>query len=221
MGAFVRRENRFLVTVECEGRLIKAHLPNSGRLEEVLVPGYRAFLVRKDGGHRKTEYDLTLMEAGRVLVSVDARLPPLLFEESLVRGDMPPFAGYEVTRKEVPWGEGRLDLLLHGPGGPCLVETKSVTLVREEVALFPDGLTERGRRHLETLAQAVKMGTRSAIVFVVQRPDVVALSPNDAADPAFARALREAVKGGVEAYACLCRVTLEEILIERLIPVRL
>jgi hypothetical protein len=38
-GVFVRRENRFRVQVDMGQGLIAAHLPNSGRLGELLVPG--------------------------------------------------------------------------------------------------------------------------------------------------------------------------------------
>ena len=42
---FIERRNRFLVLVEVNGGLEGAHLPNSGRLEELLIPGRKA-LVR-------------------------------------------------------------------------------------------------------------------------------------------------------------------------------
>jgi len=43
-GCFLARDNRFQVTVEVGGRKVGAHLPNSGRLGE-LLPGRRVFLV--------------------------------------------------------------------------------------------------------------------------------------------------------------------------------
>ena len=64
-------------------------------------------------------------------------------------------------------------------------------------------------------------GHRASVIFVVQREDAEAMTPNDAADPQFGAALRKAAKQGVEAYAYRCHVTTEQIRIADEIPVRL
>ena len=97
------------------------------------------------------------------------------------------------------------DLLFDGPGGACYVEAKSVNLVEDGVALFPDAPTTRGVRHLDELIRAVGEGSAAAIVFVVQRDDARSLRPHPTADPAFADALRRAVSRGVRALALACR----------------
>jgi DNA-binding sugar fermentation-stimulating protein len=38
-ASFVHRDNRFRVTVELDGQLTAAHLPNSGRLGELMTFG--------------------------------------------------------------------------------------------------------------------------------------------------------------------------------------
>ena len=119
------------------------------------------------------------------------------------------------------YGESRLDLLLSGGRGLCYVEAKSVTLVEDGVGLFPDAPTERGRRHVETLAQAVREGHRGAVVFVIQREDASSFAPNDTADPDFGRALRKALAQGIEAYAYRCTVTKEEVRLSSAVPVHL
>ena len=101
------------------------------------------------------------------------------------------------------------------------LEVKSVTLVEEGVARFPDAPTLRGREHLEELMAVVQGGQRGAIAFVIQRPDALAFSPHHRADPAFAQALGRAKVRGVGVYAFTCQVGLREIAIEREIPVRL
>jgi hypothetical protein len=85
------------------------------------------------------------------MVSVDARRPNPLLHEALLAGRLPPFAGYRTIRREVCLGESRLDFLLEDQERRCWIETKSVTLVENGVALFPDALTVRGRRHLAAL----------------------------------------------------------------------
>ena len=89
------------------------------------------------------------------------------------------------------------------------------------VALFPDAPTERGAKHVRSLAQAVRAGHRAAIVFVVQRDDSQTFAPHDEADPEFGVALRQGVAAGVEVFAYGCRVTGRDITLDRSLPIRL
>jgi sugar fermentation stimulation protein A len=206
-GVFLARDNRFRVTVEVDGSSVWAHLPNSGRLAELLIPGRRVVLVRREGRKRLTRFDLAMVETPPVWVSVDARLPNDLFEEALRMGRVPAFAGYSSVRREVTFGQSRLDFLLEEHGRrPCLVEIKSVTLVIDDLGFFPDAVTERGRRHLAELSEATKQGYRTAVVFVIQRNDAQGLRPHDESDAAFGKALRQAHSLGVEVHAFACRV---------------
>ena len=82
-GTFIRRDNRFRATVEVRGQQVWAHVPNSGRLEELLVPGRPVLLCEEDLSHRKTKYDLALVKLGQALVSIDARLPNKLVREAI------------------------------------------------------------------------------------------------------------------------------------------
>jgi sugar fermentation stimulation protein A len=247
MGHFVRRLNRFAALVSLGGVETEVHVANSGRMRELLVPGAECYLTPQDAPHRKTGYDLTLvaLQAStghafrepraaylsperKTLVAADTRLPNAVVWEAWERGRLPGFEGYGAGRREVTFEDSRFDLLLEGPPGRCLIEVKSVTLVlrgeglvKGGVGLFPDGPTERGRRHVETLARALGHGYRTAVLFVVQRDDAAACAPNDATDPAFGAALRAAVSAGVEARAFTCRVTPREVRLLDPVPVRL
>ena len=220
-ATFLERANRFTCWVEREGRWEMAHLANSGRLRELLVPGAPVLLKGGAGPHRKTKSDLLLVVHGRHLVSVDARLPGDLVDEALRQEALAPFRGYHGVRREVRFEASRLDFLLDGESGACFLEVKSVTLVREGRALFPDAPTLRGCRHLEALMKAKGEGYAAAVVFVVQREDGRAFSPNDGTDPDFGAALREAREWGVGVYAYGCRVSRDEIGISRELPVQL
>ena len=218
---FIKRLNRFAALVDLDGVETLIHVANSGRMHELLVQGYRVFLKPVAGDHRKTAYDLALVDLGLFLCSADARLPPVLVQEAWQKGSLPQFADYETLQREVRLGESRIDLMLSESYRLCYVETKSVTLVEEEVGLFPDAPTERGRKHLLSLIKALDTGHRAAVIFVVQREDVVAFSPNDAADPQFGLALRQAVAEGVGAYAYRCKVSKRAIRLDQELPVRL
>lgn len=207
----VKRVNRFAVQILVNGRRDIAHLPNSGRLQELLQPGTMAYLVPQLAPSRKTTFDLLLVRIGKVLISADARLPNRLVAEALEEGRLPPFHQYKAFTPEVRYHDCRYDFLLEGSRGRCLLEVKSVTLVEEDVALFPDAPTERGRRHLETLIRARREGLRGAVVFVIQRPDAKIFRPHDEADPVFGEVLRQASVGGISIHAYRCRVSLKEI----------
>ena len=221
-ATFVSRPNRFVAITICEGRETVAHVANSGRLAELLHPDNPVYLAPASvGRNRKTAYDLSLVEVDGVLVSADARLPNTLVHEAITGGRLPQFVAYTDVRREVVFGDSRLDLLLTGGDGSCYMEMKSVTLVTGGTGLFPDSPTERGRKHLRSLLAAVRAGHRGVVVFVVQRPDAEALAPNERADPAFCDTLRGVTAAGVEAYAYRCAVTLAEIEIADELPLKL
>ncbi len=220
-GRFNVRVNRFLALADVDGREVRVHVPNSGRMQELLVPGYRVLIRPRPEPHRKTGFDLALVDLGFTLTSADARLPNALVAEAWAQGRLPQFQGYPYIRREVTFGESRLDLLLEGPAGLCYVETKSVTLVVDGVGLFPDAPTARGAKHVQSLVRAVQAGHRAAVVFVVQRDDSEAFAPNDTADPEFGVALRRGLEAGVEAFAYDCRVTEEAVTLCRSLPIHL
>ncbi len=221
-GRYLTRDNRFRVTVDVGGREVWAHLPNSGRLGELLVPGRRAILVERLAAGRKTGYDLSLVEHRGRWVSVDARLPNDLVEEALVAGRLEPLSGYSAVRREVTHGRSRFDFMLEAAERPsCLLEVKSITLVVDGLGCFPDAITQRGRRHVTELAEAVATGYRAAVLFCVQRDDAQGVRPHDESDPDFAQALRDAAKQGVEVYAYACRVVPGMVEIAQCLPVHL
>jgi sugar fermentation stimulation protein A len=220
-GVFIERLNRFAALVDINGKQEMIHVANSGRMRELFVPGYRVLLKYRPGGHRKTKYDLALVDIGAGLASADARLPNALVREALDAGRLPQFAAYPQVRPESTFGESRLDFLLEGPEGKYYVETKSVTLVVDGVGLFPDAPTSRGVKHLKSLEQALAEGHRAAAIFVIQRGDAQSFSTSDDSDPEFAVALRHAMAAGVETFAYKCRVTERLVELAEQLPIRL
>ncbi|MGQ9683796.1 MAG: DNA/RNA nuclease SfsA [Anaerolineae bacterium] len=218
-GVFLRRRNRFAAEVEVAGQAALAHVPNSGRMAELLVPGAGVLLAPRRGP-RRTPYDLLLVHHRGRLVGVDARLPPVLVAEAILSGNVPPFGPVECVQREVRLGTSRIDLLLTGSQGPCYVEAKSVNLVEQGVALFPDAPTTRGVRHLLALAGAAAAGLRAAVVFVIQRDDAAALRPHVEADWLFAETLR-GVASVVQVLAYRCHVSRAEVSLAERVPVEI
>lgn len=189
-AVFVSRPNRFVVVAEGpDGSVVEAHMPNPGRLRELLLPGARLLLAPPPAeapGRRPTV--VAVMRGKRpVLLHTqwNNRVARWLLDRRLVPG----WEDQEVVRAEVPVGGSRFDFLLRGPGGEMLVEVKSCTLFGGNCAMFPDAVTERGRRHLEELAEHARAGHRCAVLFLVHDADLAWFSPDYHTDPAFSETL--------------------------------
>ncbi len=207
---FLVRENRFAAKVILDGGQERVHVPNTGRMRELLLPGAVVLLLGSDNPDRRTRYDLVLVETPDVSVSVDSRVPNAIISEALAAGAIPEFTDYDNVRPEYTWGGSRFDFLLESDDGKAVVEVKGCTLVKDDgLALFPDAPTERGARHVRELARATKEGFDTYVVVVVQRSDGRVFAPNDRTDRAFGDALREAQEAGVGVMALGTRVTRE------------
>lgn len=209
LGRFLVRENRFAALVELESGVVRVHVPTTSRMRELLLPGAVVWVAACAHPGRVTGHTLLMVQHGEVLVSIDSGAPNRLLDAALRAGQLAEFAGWPTVRREVWRGESRLDFLLTRGEERCWIEAKSVTLVRDGIALFPDAPTARGARHLGELAEARAAGDRAAAVFIIQRNDAHRFAPNQPLDPAFAAALAHAVACGVEVYAYTCRVAPE------------
>lgn len=218
---FLSRPNRFTCLVRLPNQYdpVSAHLPDPGRLRELLLPGARLWLEPKAGSHRKTPYQVWLVESGGTLVSLNTRLPNLLVQEALAQGSLPEFARYSSWQRERQVGHSRLDFYLEKLQEKCWVEVKSVTLVENGRGLFPDAPTDRGRRHVEELIRLRQAGARAVVLFLAQRNDAHSVSANERTDPRFAAALHAARRSGVEVIAYSCDITPLRAVLGRPIPV--
>lgn len=221
-GKFISRENRFAALVRIDGDREWVHVPNSGRMRELLVPGADVLLHEASSTARQTAYDLVAVETADVMVSVDSRVPNTVITEGLASGTIPGMGTYGEFKREHTWGSSRFDFLLKGPEGEALVEVKGCTLVEGDgLALFPDAPTQRGARHVRELARAVDAGIEAHVVVVVQRADGRVFAPNDRTDPAFGDALRDASASGVHILALATEVTREGVFLGSPVPVDL
>lgn len=218
-ATFVARVNQFLIEARLNGQLVRAHMADRGRLVELLRPDVRLLMAPRDEIGRKTAFQVAAVYHGDDLVSLDTQLPNRLVSAALASGALPQFARYTRVQPEVSVGPYRFDFRLSEGLATCVLEVKSVGLVQNGVAIFPDAPTERGLRHVEALTNFSRNGQRSALVFIVQRGRGRALVPNDEIDEAFARAFRRAIASGVEIYAYSCPLTPEGIQLGEPLPV--
>ena len=181
-GAFISRPNRFIANVCHEGVPVVAHVKNTGRCRELLLPGAEVYLEKSDSPQRKTAYDL------------------IAVREWLEQQD------YDFIRPELSYGNSRVDFYMEKGKERYLLEVKGCTLEREGIGFFPDAPTERGAKHLRELKKAALEGYTASVAFVIQMDGISEVRPNTETDPDFTEALREAQEAGVKVLFLLCHV---------------
>lgn len=217
-GIFRDRPNRFIAHVELDGKLETVHVKNTGRCRELLVPGAKVWCQRSENPARKTKFDLICVEKGPYLINMDSQAPNKAVQEWLLGGGM---GQIQDLRPETVHGDSRFDFAFQKDGKQCYLEVKGVTLEDGGICAFPDAPTERGAKHLRGLQRAVTEGCVCYALFVIQMRPVLYLHPNDATDPAFGKALREAAAGGVHVLAVDCQVTPNSMTVGQTVEVRL
>jgi len=225
-GRLVRRYKRFLADVEfASGEVVTVHCPNPGSMRGTDAPGSRVRCSVSDNPKRKLAHTLEMIRVGRIWVGLHAVRANHLAARALEAGAIAGLEGYARVESEVKVDErSRLDFRLDDHARrreACFIEVKSVTMAEGEGGLFPDAVTERGRKHLEALAHLRSSGHRAVLLFVVQRGDCVSVSPADTIDPAYGETLRAVAAQGVETIAVRARVSARSIRLEGTLPVLL
>ena len=217
-GTFLARPNRFIAHIEIDGKEEIVHVKNTGRCRELLPVGAQVWCEKSDNPARKTAYDLISVKKGTRIINMDSQAPNAAAKEWLEQGGL---GRIEDLRPESRHGDSRFDFSFTKDGVPCFLEVKGVTLETDGICAFPDAPTARGAKHLRELTELAKSGYGAYVLFVIQMTDVEYLHPNDATDPAFGQALREAAKAGVQVLAMDCRITPDSMVIQSPVEVRL
>lgn len=217
-GIFLSRPNRFIAHVQIAGQAEVVHVKNTGRCRELLPAGAKVWCQKSDNPNRKTKYDLITVQKGTRLINMDSQAPNTAAREWLLSGGL---GAVQELKAETFHGDSRFDFSFTLDGKPCFLEVKGVTLENDGVCAFPDAPTERGAKHLRGLTEAAKAGFGAYVLFVIQMADVKYLHPNDATDPNFGTALREAAENGVHVMAVDCHVTVDSMTIRNTVPVKL
>jgi sugar fermentation stimulation protein A len=217
-GQFIERPNRFIAKIKVKDDIKTVHVPNTGRLGELLVEGADVYLSYHPEKKRKTDYSLRFVCHKGHLVSIDSQLPNKLVKEGLQEGviDIP----YEALSSEVTYNNSRFDFMVED-NKKTYIEVKGVTLQHEGIGMFPDAPTSRGRKHIKELIDAKAEGHEGMIIFLVQYPDIKGFKPNDRMDLAFGNLLREASSAGIAIKAYTTVITTEEAYVKEEIDVLL
>jgi sugar fermentation stimulation protein A len=222
-GTLIRRYKRFLADIRLDsGERVTAACPNTGAMLGLTAPGTVVWLSRSERRARKYPHTWEMIELqchGRLArVGINTGRPNAIVTEAIAGGLIEELKGYEGIRSEVRCGRNsRIDLLLEAKdGAPCWVEIKNVHLLRQDgLAEFPDSPTERGVRHLDELSRMVSLGHRAVMLFLVQRDDARRFRLAEDLDPRYAASFAAASAVGVEMLAYGCRLSRDEIVLDR------
>ena len=192
----IERLNRFVIRIEINGRAAKAHLNNTGRLEQFISPGRKAFCWRPPTPG-KTDFRLFAIEEREQGAVVDTQLQMKAFEAALEKNLLPWLKNARLIKRNVRLGVSVLDYLLEKKGEPLYLEIKSAVFRENNHALYPDCPSQRGQKHIKELINLTKQGGQGLVVFMAALPEVKAFKPNLKADSILYKLLKTAQRAGL------------------------
>ena len=195
-ATYTGRPNRFVVTLDLNGESVLAHLPNPGRMWELLFTGVMMYIVPHDKPDAKTKYRVVGIERDGVVIMLDTNYSNDVAEHLIENKLIPGWEEWRVVRREytvkLHGTSSRFDLLLtNDKGDEFLLEVKSCTLFSKTGAMFPDAITERGRKHLLHLRELQNEGYHTGVLFLVQWDQAKWFLPDYHTDLEFATTFKE------------------------------
>ncbi len=184
-GVFLTRPNRFVSEIEYNHQVKSAHIHDPGRLKELLIKGREVLFTDSRG---KLDYYVKAVKNGEDWIVIDTAIHSKIALR--IFPYLPEIAKASEIRKEVKIGKSRIDFVLDG----VPLEVKGVTLVKGDLALFPDAPTERGTRHVQEI-----IDNNGMILFLVFRK-ASRFKPNFETDPKFSEKLSEARKKNIRIF---------------------
>ncbi|BAX82082.1 DNA/RNA nuclease SfsA [Labilibaculum antarcticum] len=221
-GRLIKRYKRFLADVVLDnGDIVVAHTSNSGSMKSCLEEGAEVYLTYVDDPKRKTKYTWEMIKINDSWVGINTLVPNQLVYEAVKNQEFVALREYSFVKREVKFDDSRFDVFASNEDEECFIEVKNVSMKVGEYARFPDAVTTRGKKHLNTLMKVKKEGKRAVMVYVIQRTDVSKFAPAFDIDLEYAKTLNEAFEYGVELYAIQAIVTPEQVELGELLPIEL
>ena len=220
-GIFQKRYKRFFADIKLNAtnETIVAHTANTGTMKSCLQEDWQALVSFHDSPTRKLKYSFEMINNGKTWIGINTSLTNTIAIEGIKNGVIKELQGYKELKPEVKIGQSRIDIMLaNSPEETCYVEVKNVTLVEDGYCLFPDSVTERGLKHLNELLELKLQGIRTVMLFIVQREDCEAFKIEQTIDPDYCKKLKEVIEAGVEVLAYQCRLSPDEIIVAKKLP---
>jgi len=221
-GKLIRRYKRFLADVELDtGEVVIAHCTNSGSMKTCIEEGAQVYLSPNSDPNRKTKFTWEMIFMNGGWIGINTIIPNALVYNSIVNNEIKEISGFYNVKREVKFGNSRLDIFAENETEKCFIEVKNVSMKVGDFARFPDSITSRGKKHLESLMEAKLKGYRAVMVYVIQRGDIQQFGPAWDIDPEYSKTLLKAVDSGIEVIPIVAKVSPEEIVISHKVPSRI
>ncbi len=208
-GVLIKRYKRFFADIKLKDKTITAHCPNPGSMFKLLDKGNPVWITKSDNEKRKLQHTLQIIEVNKIKFCVNTHITNKVVQESLEKKLIEELVEYNLVRPEKKFGANtRFDFLLHNPkkDKKAFLEVKSVSLSRKEGhAEFPDAVTSRGKKHLESLMSANKQGYESYLMFLIQIEKCKSFSIASDIDPEYFKVFKNALKKNVKVICYDCK----------------
>ena len=206
-GVLIKRYKRFFVDIKVKNKVITAHCPNTGSMMGLLNKGNKVWITKTINPNRKLKYTLQIIESNGVKVGVNTHLTNKLFYEAIKkRGIFKLKKSDEVIKEKKFNSNTRFDFFIKKQNKGSFIEVKNVTLSRKNnIAEFPDAVTERGTKHLRELVKAKKKGFDIYLVFIIQREDCKIFKIADDIDKNYKKLLTFAQKNKLKIICYDCK----------------
>mgnify|MGYP001240670447 CR=1 FL=1 len=207
-GKLIKRYKRFFVDIKVNNKILTAHCPNTGSMMGLLDQGNDVWISKSDDPKRKLKFTLEIIKVGKKMIGINTHRANKIVKHGLENKLINEFMLNKNIKPEYKYSDDtRFDFLCDDK----LLEVKNVTLIRKNIAQFPDAKTERGTKHLNELCNAKKKGYQSYILYLIQRENCDSFKIAKDIDEKYKIAFTKALKSGVKILCYDCKLNNEEI----------
>lgn len=202
LGHFFKREKRFFsYFYDNNQNTLLAHCPNTGKMSGLLIKDALCLLSSKSTG---LSYTWEAVKSNDIWIGVNTSVPNKLVEQLLLHNLVPGVENMNFQKERL------IKHLKYKPdfsNENIIIEVKNVHLVENNIAYFPDCITERGSRQMKALINLQKSGKKCIVIYILQRPDVDILSIHPQYDIEYLKISKEAQNTGIQCLAFNCNIT--------------
>ncbi len=216
-GVLIKRYKRFFVDIKVKNKVITAHCPNTGSMMGLLKSGNKVWFTETNDSKRKLKYTLQIIELDGKKVGINTHLTNKIFYEALINRKIINIKKTDVLFKEKKFNDKtRFDFFIKSKEKGSFIEVKNVTLSRyNNLAEFPDSVTERGLKHISELIEAKNRGFDIYLAFVIQREDCNRFKIAEDIDPKYKKLLTFALKNKLKVICYDCKFLSKGIVINK------
>jgi sugar fermentation stimulation protein A len=214
-GKVIQRKNRFVVEVLINNKKFLASNNNTGRLLEYFQKNKKC-LCLPHSQKQTTKFRLIAVENGKGFALIDTNLQMKAFENALERNLINFLKGAKIIKRNPRYKDSLFDYLVQKENKNYFLELKSAVLRKDNLAMYPDCPTERGRRHIKRM---IELKDKGMIIFICALPNVQFFTPYDEGDSEIRKLLKLAKKNGVKIKALKFSLVKNKIYFEKEIKV--